>query len=98
MTEPETIKACRPFMVASMLRSSTNSCGILSNTQEEGPWWFNCNASTSPSSVMDVLGFLGERRGQPHKAYWTDSITLPFADAAVSLFILQMSVGETHGA
>lgn len=78
MTEPETIKACCPFMVASMLRSSTNSCGILSNTQEEGSWWFNCNASTSLSSVMDVLGFLDERRGTPHKAQRTDSITLPF--------------------
>lgn len=90
MTEPETIKAGWPFMVASTLRSSANSCGGLANTQEEGPRWFNCNASTSLSGMMDVLGFPDERRDNPHKV----SHCL-FADTAVSLFILQMPVRET---
>lgn len=95
MTEPETIKACEPFMVASMLRTSTNSCGILPDTQEEGPWWFNCNASTSLSSVIDVLGFLDEREANLTKPRRQTVSHCLFADTAVSLFMLQMSVRVT---
>lgn len=95
MTEPETIKACEPFMVASMLRTSTNSCGFLSDTHEEEPWWFNRSTSTSVSSVMDVLGFLDEREANLTKPRGQTVSHCLFADTAVSLFMLQMSVRVT---
>lgn len=55
MTVLETMKTVQSLTVASMLGTSTHSCGIISDTGEEEPWYFNHNVSTSLSIVMDDL-------------------------------------------